>query len=209
MRFKLFIIIIFLLIHPCEGRCLETPNLNLSKSLTQIEKELTEVNVLQKKLLKIYIFTHLKSKNLKNSPRKTGIYLSINRFTLRKILTLEERERKLRRLHAQIYQNLLLTNLRTLNSVHPLNSRTPISVGNYSFKISQRTHVSAPIAGIVRSIKLTEEGYLLRIENERCVAYLYGIDEIRVNLGQEVILKEILGTVEKPRVFKFNLHCVK
>lgn len=210
MKFKLlFMIIISSLIYPFRGECVETLNLSLSKSLVQLERELKEINALQRKLLRVYIFSHLKSKDLKNSPKETRIYLSLNRFTLRKILALEERERKLRRLYAQTHQNWLLTNLKMLSSVHPLNPKNLIGVGNYSFKVFQKTYVSAPIAGVVKNIKLTEEGFLLRIENERCVAYLYGLDEIKIHLGQEVVLKEILGTVEKPKILKFNLNCAK
>lgn len=209
-RFLLFIgFTILLLIHTYKGECLEPSNLTLSKSLVQVEKELTEINVLQRKLLKVYIFSHLKSKDFRGNFRETGIYLSLNKFTLRKILSLEEKENKLKKLQAQIHQNLLLTQLKTQISVHPLNPKISLNVGSYSLKISKKTSVSAPIAGVVKGMKLTEEGYLLSIENERCVAHLYGLDEITVNLGQKVVLKEVLGTVEKPKVFKFDLNCVK
>lgn len=210
MRFRVLVFIILLLLIPTyKGEGLETSNLTLSKSLTQVERELTEINVLQRKLLKVYIFSHLKSRDFRSNLREMGIYLSLNRFTLRKIFTLEEKEKKLKKLQAQIYQNLLLTHLKTQLSVHPLNPKISLNVGNYSLRISKKTSVSAPITGVVKGIKLTEEGYLLSIENQRCVAYLYGLDEITVNLGQEVVLKEVLGAVEKPKVFKFNLSCVK
>ncbi len=211
MRFsiKVFLVWVFMgLFFLSQGFCREpSKKSDLSMELVQIETTIREIQVLQNKLLKFYILNLLKNKN--SNAQTYNFYFSLNKITLNQIKSLEDKKKNLKKLHKETYQNLLFSQLKTQAFVHPLSRQISVNPGHYNFSVFRRTLIYAPISGLVKTIRLTNEGFSLIIENEKCNAYLSGIDEIKINLGQHIVSKEVIGVIEKPKNLKFNLTCAK
>lgn len=84
----------------------------------------------------------------------------------------------------------------------------PIKVGKYSKKLKSGISIKAPISGVIKKLSFREGKAILVIENEECIAYLEGLENMRVSLGENIKAKEILGeSGEHP--FMYEISCKK
>jgi hypothetical protein len=85
-----------------------------------------------------------------------------------------------------------------------------ISPGKFKRKVRPGTVIKAPFSGIVKKISFIQNSFTLTLENQQCLAFISGFSLIKVNLGEEVRAKEILGEAshsEEPENIYFELFC--
>jgi len=70
--------------------------------------------------------------------------------------------------------------------------------GQHRIVLKEKRKVYAPISGIVDKILFTQGVLGLKIKNEKCYSYLWGLSILSVSLGQNVKLGEIIGETEEP-----------
>lgn len=85
-----------------------------------------------------------------------------------------------------------------------------ISQGKFKRKVRPGTAIKAPFSGIVKKISFIQNSFTLTLENQQCLAFISGFSLIKVNLGEEVRVKQILGEAshsEEPENIYFELFC--
>jgi len=70
--------------------------------------------------------------------------------------------------------------------------------GQHRIVLKEKRKVYAPISGIVDKITFTQGVLGLKIKNEKCSSYLWGLSILSVSPGQNVKLGEIIGETEEP-----------
>jgi len=91
-------------------------------------------------------------------------------------------------------------------------SGEPIKEGSYRRKINPGEMVKAPISGYVKNIKVEEGTISIKIENEKCMAFLSGFSTIKVTPGEVVKALNPIGEVgfsEGEYNFYYEIWCKK
>ena len=70
--------------------------------------------------------------------------------------------------------------------------------GQHKIVLKEKRKVYAPISGIVDKITFTQGVLSLKIKNEKCLSYVWGLSILSVSPGQKVKLGEIIGETEEP-----------
>lgn len=70
--------------------------------------------------------------------------------------------------------------------------------GRHRIVLKEKRKVYAPISGIVDKITFTQGVLGLKIKNEKCLSYVWGLSILSVSPGQKVKLGEIIGETEEP-----------
>jgi len=70
--------------------------------------------------------------------------------------------------------------------------------GQHRIILKEKRKVYAPISGIVDKITFTQGVLGLKIKNEECSSYVWGLSILSVRPGQKVKLGEIIGETEEP-----------
>ena len=70
--------------------------------------------------------------------------------------------------------------------------------GQHRIVLKEKRKVYAPISGIVDKITFTQGVLGLKIKNEKCSSYVWGLSILSVSPGQNVKLGEIIGETEEP-----------
>jgi F0F1-type ATP synthase membrane subunit b/b' len=70
--------------------------------------------------------------------------------------------------------------------------------GQHRIVLKEKRKVFAPISGIVDKITFTQGVLGLKIKNEKCSSYVWGLSILSVSPGQNVKLGEIIGETEEP-----------
>jgi len=70
--------------------------------------------------------------------------------------------------------------------------------GQHKIVLKEKRKVYAPISGIVDKIIFTQGVLGLKIKNEKCSSYVWGLSILSVSPGQKVKLGEIIGETEEP-----------
>lgn len=70
--------------------------------------------------------------------------------------------------------------------------------GQHRIVLKEKRKVYAPISGIVDKITFTQGVLGLKIKNEECSSYVWGLSILSVSPGQKVKLGEIIGETEEP-----------
>jgi acetyl/propionyl-CoA carboxylase alpha subunit len=83
--------------------------------------------------------------------------------------------------------------------------------GQHRIVLKGKRKVYAPISGIVDKITFTQGVLGLKIKNEKCLSYVWGLSILSVSPGQKVKLGEIIGETEEPLEkdfqFVFEVFC--
>jgi len=70
--------------------------------------------------------------------------------------------------------------------------------GQHRIVLKEKRKVYAPISGIVDKISFTQGVLGLKLKNEKCSSYVWGLSILSVSPGQKVKLGEIIGETEEP-----------
>jgi len=70
--------------------------------------------------------------------------------------------------------------------------------GQHKIVLKEKRKVYAPISGTVDKITFTQGVLGLKIKNEKCLSYVWGLSILSVSPGQKVKLGEIIGETEEP-----------
>lgn len=85
--------------------------------------------------------------------------------------------------------------------------------GQHRIVLKEKRKVYAPISGIVDKITFTQGVLGLKIKNEKCSSYVWGLSILSVSPGQNVKLGEIIGETEEPLEkdfqFVYEVFCQK
>lgn len=167
-------------------------------------------------LIKIYenILIRLKKeiKNLHDQERKYRIALEENK----KLKESYYREKIKVGLNTEIKEtkeNIIQTNTENIKKgfflLDPITEKS-ISPGKFKRQIQPGTPIKAPFSGIVKKISFTHNSLTLTLENKQCFAFISGFSIIKVNLGEEVRAKQILGEAsysEEGENLYFEIFC--
>jgi biotin carboxyl carrier protein len=85
-----------------------------------------------------------------------------------------------------------------------------ISTGKFKRHVQPGTPIKAPISGIVKKISFLNNSLTLTLENKQCFAFISGFSIIKVNLGEEVRAKQVLGEAsysEEAENLYFEIFC--
>ncbi len=195
------------------------------KKLIYIKRKKKNLDRLKEKLLKVYITLYIERlyKNNITEFLKKADYLSllkeeekfkfIEKALLRKLFKIEDEEKKLDIAYIKIQKDIkkLKEKKEKLKAqkaiaIHPLTGRA-ISAGNYIFKVKKSSLVFAPISGMVKGITYKHTEIDVLIENKNCTASIAGLDEIKVNIGDNVLKRQIIGRINKTKDLYFTLKC--
>jgi len=188
--------------------------------LTKIEKEKEDLKELKYKLLKIYIALYIKKHYTDNIAEilKNPNYLKIlnkeekfkfiEKALIRKIFAIKKKEESLDIAYKKILKDIKTLKAQKIYVINPLNGR-PLKLGKYVFKVKKFTSVKSPITGIVKGITYRFNNISIIIENEKCTASISGLDEIKVNIGDQIKMRKIIGYIKKPKEIFFIVKCKK
>ncbi len=235
MKYKkfCFIFIIFLSFLKSSGLCQTTDyKLLLSKRLEElkyIKKTLKSINLLEKKLLELYINLHIKNffnekeflTNInKSNFLKTEDFEIMENILLKKILAIKEKEKFLKSRYKIVSKEI--ENLQSLESkppeqkakkskkqeeiVYPMENGK-IKPGSYVFQINKPIKIKCPISGIVKFISYKENNMSIIIENKNYRVYFKNLDDIKVNVGDYINKNEIIGSINKPKKLNVFINC--
>ena len=175
--------------------------------LTEIEKEKKDLKKLKDKLLKIYITLYIKKHYTDNIAEilKNPNYLKIlnkeekfkfiEKALIKKILTIKKKEESLDIAYKKILEDIKTLKAQKVFVINPLNG-TPLRLGKHVFKVKKFTFIMAPITGVVKGITYRFNNISIIIENEKCTASISGLDEIKVNIGDQIKMKKIIGYIK-------------
>lgn len=82
----------------------------------------------------------------------------------------------------------------------------PTIPGKYNVKLKEKTTIKAPFEGIVKKISFKGGKTALILENEKCQAYLDGLSNVNVTLGQKINTLEPVGISSEPYFF-YEIIC--
>lgn len=89
--------------------------------------------------------------------------------------------------------------------IHPISGKY-IKEGRYSIKLKKGLAIRAPLSGIISKIGYKEGNYFMVIEEERCRAFIEGLDKISLAIGDQVKANEIVGESSET-TFTFEITC--
>ncbi len=85
-----------------------------------------------------------------------------------------------------------------------------ITPGKFKRKVRSGANIKAPLSGIVKKISFIQNSFTITLENQQCFAFISGFSLIKVNLGEEVRAKQVLGEAshsEEPENIYFEIFC--
>ncbi len=231
MRFKTILILTLILFLPYV--CLSKNTIRdinreirlKERKLSYIKKRKKKLELLRHKLLKLYITLYIKKAYETNIVKflKNADYLSLlkeeekfklmERALVRKIVKIKNEEKRLdvtcRKIQEEIKklsEKREKLKARKAVAIHPITGR-PVDVGDYIFRVEKPSSVFAPISGMVKGITYKHTEIDVLIENKNCTASIAGLDEIKVNIGDNVLKRQIIGRINKTKDLYFTLKC--
>jgi len=186
--------------------------------LTQIEKEKEDLKELKDKLLKIYITLYvkkhytdniaeiLKNPNYLKILNKEEKFKLIEKALIKKILTIKKKEESLNIAYKKILRDIKILKTQKVYVINPLDG-TLLRLGKHVFKVKKFTFIIAPITGVVKGIIYRFNNISIIIENEKYTVSISGLDEIKVNIGDHIKMKKIIGYIRKPKEISFFVKC--
>ncbi|MCX8041982.1 MAG: hypothetical protein N3A56_05750 [Thermodesulfobacteriaceae bacterium] len=176
----------------------------LQKSLIKTKQELENIQETKKKLLKLYInlfiYNNFKEKIMQTDKNQKNLLETLKEYEDRdlfqkfllnyliKSLLKKEKELKAK-------EDLYLSKINKLKQEKLDYNKNNIVKFNF---------IESPIEGIVKQINFIENKINIVIEGEKCKAYISGIEVLKVNLGDYVKNKDIIGEIfnqkEKPKI---------
>ncbi|MCS7279761.1 MAG: hypothetical protein NZ530_06895 [Thermodesulfobacteriaceae bacterium] len=176
----------------------------LQKNLIKTKQELENIQETKKKLLKLYInlfiYNNFKEKIMQTDKNQKNLLETLKEYEDRdlfqkfllnyliKSLLKKEKELKAK-------EDLYLSKINKLKQEKLDYNKNNIVKFNF---------IESPIEGIVKQINFIENKINIVIEGEKCKAYISGIEVLKVNLGDYVKNKDIIGEIfnqkEKPKI---------
>lgn len=223
-----FIFILFVNIH-AQVRNKELNNLIKSKKeqISNIENELRFLKEEENKILKLYL-TILLTKRYEDSLTKffeNPEYLKIldeesknkilEKALIKKLKFLREKQKILNakkesvlREIEKIKMNINVQSPLDFYIIDPLSERV-LKPGNYFSKTKTFTYIKSPISGIVKGVAFKSDGISILIENEKCKVLINGLDDVKVDIGNKITIKEIIGNVKENKKIFYEIQCNK
>ncbi len=200
---------------------------NKKKQLSNLENELKLLKEEENKILRLYlfiVFTKSYSDNLakffenpeylKILDEDTKIKILENAL-IKKLKSLKEKQKILSaekenvlKEIAKLKKNIDVQLPESFYMIDPL-FKKPLKPGKYFLKIETFTYIHSPMSGTIKSIAFKPEGISIIIENEKCKFLIKGLDDIKINIGDKVTIKEIIGTVKENKNLIYDIQCNK
>jgi acetyl/propionyl-CoA carboxylase alpha subunit len=161
-----------------------------SEERKKLNKERILNKYLTKKLMEynLSLYQNIKVKLLKTKENKQLLYTKLTKL---KKLYAERKEESTPEGRSEMVK---ISDNRIVNPI----TLEKTKEGQHKIVLKEKRKVYAPISGIVDKILFTQGVLGLKIKNEKCYSYLWGLSILSVNPGQNVKLGEIIGETEEP-----------
>lgn len=189
--------------------CLPAQDLKLKdieRRLTDIERRLTDIKQTKKEVLREYLKLFIKNHQISYLKDEYPLNRFLEKTLLKKIIQLNQERLRLETKKAELINMYLFNKQIISQAINPVSGEA-INPGEYSFKLTPPVFIRAPISGMITNIKYSPEGIMIKIENEKCNSSLFPLSTLRVNLGEKVVIKEILGEVKTHNFIRVKINC--
>lgn len=182
--------------------CLPTQDLKLK----DIERRLTDIEQTKKEILREYLKLFIRNHHISYLKDEYPLNRFLEKTLLKKIIQLNQERLRLETKKAELI-NMYLFNKKIISQVINPVSGEAIKPGEYSFKLTPPVFIRAPISGMITNIKYLSEGIMVKVENEKCSVSMFPLSSIRIDLGEKVVMKEILGEVKNNNFLRAKIKC--
>ncbi len=200
---------------------------NKKEEILNLENQLKSFKNEENKILKLYL-TILLTKNYQNSLNKffeNPEYLKIldedtkikilEKALIKKLKFLKEKQKILKAKKENFLKEIekmkVNANIQSPTNfyiIDPLSEKV-LKPGKYFVKVKTFTYIKSPISGTIKGIVFKSEGISLIIENEKCKVLITGLDDAKVDIGNRVTIKEIIGNIKENKDFSYEILCNK
>lgn len=176
--------------------------------IKEIDKNLTNIENAKKEILRAYLNLFIKNHHPKvaHSEKDYPLNRFLEKVLIKKIIKLDQEKQALIAKKNEFLRISLLSNQTYSQAINPI-SEKPLNLGEHTLSLTPPCIIKAPIGGTITNLKYSPEGIMVKIENERCSAVLFPLSSLRLDLGQKVVIKEILGEVKDHSYLRVKIYC--